>query len=86
MKRAPAMPALVHGGERCERCRERLAPARVRWLELDTVSNRYHIPGEVAAGRSQGCFPFGVACAHAVLAADGLLVRLERTPREGRGT
>jgi hypothetical protein len=35
----------------------------VRWLELDQRTDTYHDLGGVPADKSQGWFPFGLACA-----------------------
>lgn len=51
---------------RCERCNEKLNPAKVVWLELSNTDNNYYttIPkGHI----SQGGFSFGAACAKAQL-------------------
>ncbi len=37
------------------------------WLELDMRSNTYHDSGDVPADKSQGWFPFGLACARITL-------------------
>lgn len=51
----------------CERCKKRHLSEFV-WLELDSVSGKYHQPGDVPADRSQGLFPFGAQCAKRQLA------------------
>jgi hypothetical protein len=50
---------------RCECCGRELNPARIKWLELNFSTGEWTDPAiapwpdEV----SQGCFPFGIACA-----------------------
>ena len=62
---------------RCERCGEKLNPARMVWLELNTLDGTYNANvGEVPEGESQGCFTFGAACARAVVENAGELVRI----------
>lgn len=61
----------------CERCGEKLNPKTLEWLELDTRTNRFHWPEDFpASGLSQGAFPFGTACAKAVIANGGANVRI----------
>ena len=56
----------------CERCHEKLNPAKIVWLELDQDTGRY--VEKVPEGHaSQGGFPFGSACAKRVLATDGII-------------
>jgi hypothetical protein len=49
----------------CECCGRALDPERIKWLELNCRTGRWTdpdvepLPTEV----SQGCFPFGIACA-----------------------
>jgi hypothetical protein len=50
----------------CYRCGKRHLSEWV-YLELDSVSNRWHKPGDVLADRSQGLFRFGAACARRML-------------------
>jgi hypothetical protein len=62
----------------CQRCGEHLNPATVVWLELNMESGLYHEDGMVPAEISQGCFPFGSACAASVLARGGRLQRIKK--------
>ncbi len=48
-------------------CCERPLKTRVAWLELDQRVNMYHDDGGVPDDKSQGWFPFGLACARAKL-------------------
>ena len=48
----------------CQRCGERLNPARIVWLDLNNQTLRYSRT-EWPAEESQGAFPFGAACARA---------------------
>lgn len=50
-------------------CCERQLKGIIAWLELDQRTNTYHDKGDVPADKSQGWFPFGVACARTKLAA-----------------
>jgi hypothetical protein len=49
----------------CECCGRKLNPKRIKWLEMNcrtgewTDSDKAPWPAEA----SQGCFPFGIACA-----------------------
>lgn len=61
----------------CECCEKALNPETMVWLELNTITARYHREGEVPEAESQGSFPFGKACAKRVLANGG------RVPRKG---
>lgn len=54
----------------CERCGKKHLRAYV-WLELDTITNTFHAPGDVQPDRSQGLFAFGVACARRTLEQQG---------------
>ena len=47
---------------RCTRCNEWLRN-KVRMLELDQRDGSYHDRGDVPEDKSQGWFPFGIACA-----------------------
>jgi hypothetical protein len=56
----------------CERCGEKLDRAKAVWLELSNTTCLYHPDGKLPEGEvSQGCFPFGSACARAVLKNGG---------------
>jgi hypothetical protein len=46
----------------CERCGKKHLGQFV-WLELDSISGKYHHPGDVPQDRSQGLFAFGTQCA-----------------------
>lgn len=46
----------------CERCKRKHVSGWV-YLELDTIDNTWHQPGDVPPERSQGLFPFGASCA-----------------------
>lgn len=53
---------------RCERCKEKLNPKTMTWLEMSTCLVFVKTTEELPEGlESQGCFPFGVACAKRVL-------------------
>lgn len=55
----------------CHQCGETLR-GRVVWLEMNARTTTYHAnEGEVSPEESQGCFPFGAACARTVLANGG---------------
>lgn len=57
---------------RCERCFQRLDPAKAVELELDQGTGLYHRPGQLPEGaESQGMFDFGAACARRVLRNGG---------------
>ena len=51
----------------CERCGEQLSRDSAVWLELNKWSGRFYQVGSVKEEDSQGCFPFGSACARDVL-------------------
>lgn len=56
--------------ERCYRCNEPLNPARTTYLEFNIRTGAWSDPdasGPLPAAESQGCFPFGRACAATVL-------------------
>lgn len=55
----------------CEHCDRKLNPAKIAWLELNNVTNRYHPEGVVPEDDSQGMFPFGTTCARKVLQNGG---------------
>jgi phage FluMu protein Com len=57
---------------RCTRCNQPLNRQRVRWLELNCRTGRYSNPDEAVlpVHESQGCFPFGIACAKTQLKED----------------
>lgn len=55
------------GSPRCTRCNEWLK-RKVRMLELDQRDGTYHDRGDVPKDKSQGWFPFGIACAKTELA------------------
>jgi hypothetical protein len=67
--------------DHCERCGERLKEDRKAWLELNNRTGIYAECGTVPPAESQGCFPFGSACARAVLANGGVLVRTKGAQR-----
>lgn len=54
-------------GRYCQCCKKRLK-GRLAWLELDQRTDRYHDFGGVPENKSQGWFPFGIACARRLLA------------------
>lgn len=58
---------LSEGNRRCTCC-ERELKSKVAWLELDQRTSCYHDFGGVPPERSQGFFPFGLACARKMLA------------------
>lgn len=49
----------------CTHCKKPLN-GTVAWLELDQRDNTYHDRQDVPPEKSQGWFPFGVACARKV--------------------
>jgi hypothetical protein len=50
--------------EVCYRCGQELAEKRIVWLELNCVTGKWTDEKHPhPAEQSQGCFPFGVACA-----------------------
>lgn len=49
-------------------CCSRPLKRNVAWLELDQRTDRYHDHGDVPVEKSQGWFPFGMACARRKLA------------------
>lgn len=65
----------------CTRCGETLDPEAVTWLELSFKTNRYSMAGDVPESESQGFFPFGYACAKAVLNAGGKNKQIRRAAR-----
>lgn len=55
---------------RCERCGEWLNRKRMVWLELNCTTGEWIKAGSAPwsdGPASQGCFPFGAACARRVL-------------------
>lgn len=56
---------------RCECCDRSLHNKRIKWLELNCDTGAWSDPdkGHLPAELSQGCFPFGVACAAKALRA-----------------
>jgi hypothetical protein len=50
-------------GKHCECCGRKLHEGRMAWLEKSFKTNRWYEPGECPPDESQGCFPFGKACA-----------------------
>jgi len=73
----------------CERCGEKLNPKTLVYLELSTKAGLFTDPDKVSlgaaeseGGENQGAFPFGKACARAVLANGGDCVRIGRLARE----
>lgn len=53
---------------KCERCGRPINRMRCAWLELDQRTNTYHDREDVPEAKSQGWFPFGIACATKILA------------------
>lgn len=53
-------------GRYCTQCNKPLK-GKVAWLEMDQRTWKYHDRGDVPADASQGWFPFGLACAKALL-------------------
>jgi hypothetical protein len=53
----------------CECCGRALDPMRIKWLELNCRTGKWTDPdvAPLPAETSQGCFPFGIACAKARL-------------------
>jgi hypothetical protein len=59
--------------DHCTCCGRVLNPGRIKWLELNCRTGEWTDP-EVAPwpeADSQGCFPFGIACAKRRLTRDG---------------
>jgi hypothetical protein len=54
--------------KQCEHCGRKLDEAKIAWLELSWKTGRWYLPGDCPEDESQGGFPFGQACAKAVLA------------------
>jgi hypothetical protein len=54
--------------QHCERCGTYLHKGRMTWLELSFKTGRWYQLGECPEDESQGCFPFGKACAKTVMA------------------
>ncbi len=53
---------------RCERCDQALDPSKAIWLELHVENLTWHAAGDALPPEvSQGCFPFGAACARRAL-------------------
>jgi hypothetical protein len=67
----------------CERCGERLDPKKIVWLELSQETGLFTDPdiALLPEKESQGGFTFGKACAKAVLANGGDMVKIERKRR-----
>lgn len=64
------VPSWQAQDQHCEHCGAKLKAESVVWLELRTSDNSWHIPGAVMEWTdpdSQGCFPFGPACAEYML-------------------
>jgi hypothetical protein len=57
--------------ETCERCHRPVDKNKAVWLELDTNTGLYRLPGQIKESNSQGCFAFGPDCAENVLHANG---------------
>lgn len=53
--------------ETCEHCGRELDSETMVLLELNAEMLTWHIPGTIPKNESQGCFPFGKACAAKVL-------------------
>jgi hypothetical protein len=57
-------------GQVCHLCAAPLNPDKTIWLELHCVRGTFHeLNDPVPEADSQGCFPFGTACAKKVLKA-----------------
>ena len=54
---------------RCTMCDRKLEPDSAVWLEMDCYTNHFHDPESdpVPLDRTQGCYPFGAACAQKML-------------------
>lgn len=57
---------LGRGNRQCTCC-ERELRGTFAWLELDRRTNTYHDFGGVPSDKSQGWFPFGMACARTAI-------------------
>lgn len=57
------------GMELCSRCGRELDPNKIKWLELSFKTGKWNNPEikQLDESESQGCFPFGQACAVAQL-------------------
>jgi hypothetical protein len=53
--------------QRCECCGRELNKKRIAYLELSFRTGKWYAPGECPENESQGCFPFGIACANNTL-------------------
>lgn len=62
----------------CQRCGEQVDPDKAVWLELNWNTQEWSAEGSVPEEESQGCFPFGAACARAVLKAGGIFEIFKR--------
>lgn len=82
--------AVEHGHEvrfLCEDCGEDLDPETLVWLELNSRTDEWVEPGTAAwsdTDDSQGCFPFGQACARRVLKTQYCRYANPREPRRAR--
>jgi len=47
----------------CTKCEKKLDYEKIVWLELNSHTGVYTLPGMVPEEESQGVFPFGAACA-----------------------
>jgi hypothetical protein len=56
--------------EHCTCCGKELKPAGIKWLELNSRTNKWSDPEarQLPAEVSQGTFPFGLKCAEKLLA------------------
>ena len=54
----------------CNCCERKLNPKRTVFLEYSQSKDAYYKAGTVPENDSQGCFPFGVACAKKVNRGD----------------
>lgn len=66
MKRKPRVIAPAneaHATMRYCTCCGRKLNRNIAWLELDQRTDSYHDFGGVPSEKSQGWFPFGIACA-----------------------
>jgi hypothetical protein len=61
--------------EYCNQCKRKLNKKNIVWLELDSQTNLYYLPGmgDISPERSQGIFAFGKDCAAAILKRGGEL-------------
>lgn len=66
---------------RCTCCNRELYGHACRFLELDQRDQTYHDRMDVPTDRSQGWFPFGLACARRIIKQGGKITEQQRQKR-----